>query len=162
LPRPHPPRLPRCPRTILPPPHLPLWCLRKWRPVSFARAPVLQRLCGSCMCSGAYHPLSCPACAAWDWKGRRQESEGQVSGAGFQVSGAKPGFRSRKGRFQVPGSRCQGLNQDSGFGIQESGVRSQDEEHPVRTFCSVFCGLRSLLPAATGPAVTTTVSLLPT
>ena len=66
-----------------------------------AHSLVFQRLCGSCMCNGAYHPLLCPACAAWDCKGRSQEAE----------------------------------------------VRSEGEEQLVRTFCSVFRALRSLLTA---------------
>jgi hypothetical protein len=40
-----------------------------------AQSLVFQRLCGSCVCNGAYNPLSSPACAAWDWKGRSQEAE---------------------------------------------------------------------------------------
>jgi len=49
----------------------------------------------------------------------------------------------------------------AGVRIQESGVRSQNEEHLVRTFCSVFRALRSSLtgwvfladPAAAGHAI---------
>ena len=38
------------------------------------------------------------------------------------------GFRSRKGRFQVSGFRCQGLSEDSGF-------RSENEGHGLSAFC---------------------------
>jgi len=69
------------------------------------------------MCNGAYHPLSCPACAAWDWKGRSQESEGE----------------SRSQKSGVRGKE------------QESEVRSQNEEHLVPTFCSPLRAFRLLL-----------------
>jgi hypothetical protein len=38
-----------------------------------------QRLCGSCACNRAYNPVARPACAAWDCKGRSQESECKAS-----------------------------------------------------------------------------------
>jgi hypothetical protein len=44
------------------------------------------------MCNGARDPLPCSACAAWDWKGRSQESEvrSQKSGIRRLFSCARP------------------------------------------------------------------------
>ena len=66
-------------------------------------------------------------------------------------------FRMILGAEPTPGEQI-GLRPDAGIikGLierdleqveQESEVRSQNEEHLVRTFCSVFCALRSSLTA---------------
>ena len=51
------------------------------------------------------------------------------------------------GRWGRAGSRCQGLNQDSGVRIQEPGVRSENEEHLLPAFSLLLSALR-LLPSA--------------
>jgi hypothetical protein len=71
---------------------------------------------------GRIIPLSCPACAAWDWKGRSQEG---------------------KGWFQVSGFRCQVSGVGGQTRIQESEGKSWSDQKPQSLWGTRLCATRS-------------------
>ena len=113
------------------------------------------------MCNGPYHPLSCPACAAWDWKGRSHGAKGKSSS---QKSGVR-----MKSIWSVLSPLCFVICAlCSPPGIGKAEVRGQNEEDllsAVHFLPSALClppvsslaiplrrGLRSYSPVSRSPS----------